>query len=48
MQMLSLKTYVHELALAAQVLVQGVNLLPEGSELLGLLGTRLLMRQLLL
>ncbi len=48
MQTLSLKTYVHELALAAQVLVQGVNLLPQGGKLLGLPGTCLLMRQLLL
>lgn len=41
-------TYVHELPLAAQVLVQGLQLLPESAELGRLLGARLLPRQLLL
>lgn len=40
--------YVHELPLAAQVLVQALHLLPQGAQLRGLHGRRLLPRQLLL
>lgn len=40
--------YIHELPLAAQMLVQRTHLLPQGGELLGLLGAHTMPRELLL